>query len=106
MKKVVLFAVILGILTGGIIFYAQKMQEETAPQVVVHKLKEEIKIVHPRWKDVFVNDEEEAGRIYRKANKDYATILDMTDDSITIEWDRWGVEKFVKDKDGSYKLSN
>lgn len=105
MKKIILFAVVLGVLTGGIIFYAQKMQEETVPQVVVQQLKQEIQIVHPKWKDVFVNDVE-PGRIYRKKTKEYATILELTDNSITIEWDRWGVEKFVKDKDGSYRLSN
>ena len=51
MRKVILFAVILGILTGGILFYAQKMQEETAPKVVVHKLKEEIKIISKRMSE-------------------------------------------------------
>lgn len=105
MKKVVLFAVILGILTGGIIFYAQKMQEEVVSQKAAYQLKTEIQIAHPSWSDVLVNDTE-PGRVYRKTNVDYATIIDMTDDSITIEWDRWGVEKFVKDKDGSYRLSN
>lgn len=105
MKKIILFAVVLGVLTGGIIFYAQRMQEETAPQVVIHQLKQEIQIAHPKWNDVFVNDAE-PGRIYRKKTKEYATILELTDNSITIEWDRWGVEKFVKDKDGTYKLSN
>lgn len=105
MKNVILFVAILGILTGGIVFYAQKTQENVVPLAKVYQLKEEIKVVHSKWEDTFVNDDE-PGRIYRKENKDYATILDMTDDSVTIEWDRWGVEKFVKDTDGSYKLSN
>lgn len=103
MKKIITFAVVLGILTGGIVFYTMRMQERAVQENVVKSLSKEIQLVHSAWKDSLVPDAEE-GRVYRKANKDMATIVELTDSIITIDWDGWGVETFEKDAEGNWKL--
>lgn len=99
MKKIITFAAILGILTGGIIFYSMRVQEETVATKAVKSLSEEILVKAPKWTDYLVPDKE-PGRVYRKSNQDPATIVDLTEDSITVDWDNWDGETFKKGPDG------
>ncbi len=102
MKKIITFAVILGVLTGGIIFYATRKIEENSTITAPKVLPAEIVVSQGQWKDTLVPDRE-PGRVYRKGNKDAATIVDLTDDTIVVDWDNWGVETFKKDQDNIWK---
>ena len=109
MKTVILSAAILGILTGGILYYAQHKQTNRTITIENSKknapaLTYDIPVKHPSWKDVLVPVKNETGRVQRKGVNDYATILELKPDSITIAWDNWGTETFVKQQDGTYTL--
>lgn len=104
MKTVILFAVILGVLSGGVYYY---VQQKTPTNVIeeqqnIPSLSEPITVKHPQWKDQLLPVQGEPGRVKREANSDYATILELTPDSITISWDRWGIETFKKNKEGIF----
>lgn len=106
MKTFITFAVVLGILTGGIYYYIQQktIENQEVEQQKNLVLTNEIPVQHPSWKDKFVAIPNEPGRMKRESGEDYATILELTPDSITVSWDRWGIETFKKDSDGIYKL--
>ncbi len=108
MKTIITFAVILGILSGGIYYYVQQKHDVNAviQQQETPVLTYNIPVNHPSWKDTLVPVQNEPGRVKRKSGNDYATILELTPDLITISWDRWGIETFKKNSDGTYKLSN
>ena len=59
-------------------------------------------IVHPFWNDYLVFDDE--ARIHRFQTNHKATSLEKNTNYITIKWDDWGVETFVKNKDNIYYL--
>lgn len=98
MKKIITFAVILGVLTGGILYYAMRKMEDQSKARDLKSLPTEISVNQGQWKDILVPDKEEIGRVYRKANTDYATIVSLTDDTLVLDWDNWGTETFKKDK--------
>ena len=60
-------------------------------------------VIHTSWNDYLVFDEEK--RIHRFQTNDEATILEKTTNHITIKWDNWGIETFVKDKNDTYHLN-
>ena len=102
MKKIIVFAVILGVLTGGIIFYTMRKAEEESAIIAPKVLPAAISVEQGHWKDMLVPDKE-PGRIHRQANNDAASILDLTDDTIVIDWDNWGIETFKKDQNNIWK---
>ncbi len=102
MKKIIIFAVVLGVLTGGIIFYTMNKAEEESNIIAPKILPAEISVEQGLWKDTLVPDKE-PGRVYRKANKDAATIVELTNDTIVVDWDNWGVETFKKDQNNIWK---
>lgn len=108
MKTIITFAVILGILSGGIYYYVQQKNDvnNAVEQQDVHVLTYNIPVKHPSWSDKLVPISSEPGRVKREAGNDYATILELTPDLITVSWDRWGIETFKKGADGTYTLSN
>ena len=109
MKTVILSAAILGVLTGGILYYAQYKQESQSINIEkslknAPTLTYDIPVKHPAWQDVLIPVENEAGRVQRKNMVDYATILELKPNFITVTWDNWGTETFEKQKDGIYTL--
>lgn len=44
-------------------------------------------------------------RLVNLGISDWGNVIEKTNDFIKVQWDNWGTEKFVKQKDGSYKLS-
>ena len=102
MKKIIIFAVILGVLTGGIIFYTMRKAEEESAMIAPKVLPASISVEQGSWSDMLVPDKE-PGRVYRKGNSDMATIMDLTDDTIVIDWDNWGIETFKKDQNNIWK---
>lgn len=102
MKKIIVFAIVLGVLTGGIIFYTMRKAEEEVDVIAPKSLPTEISVEQGRWSDILVPDKE-PGRVYRKSNKDAATIVELTNDTIVIDWDNWGVEAFHKEGNNIWK---
>lgn len=64
--------------------------------------KKEIQIEHPNWKDFFIY--ETPTRLCRmRISSECAKITQQTPASITIKWDNWGSETFIKQNNGVYK---
>ncbi len=97
MKKIITFAIVLGVLTGGIIFYSMRKLEDESLAVSPKSLPAEISVHHGSWDDILVPDKEPS-RVYRKSNQDMATVIDLSDDTIVVDWDNWGIETFKKDE--------
>lgn len=53
-----------------------------------------IHCIHPQWTDTLTIRGNRAER--QTPPHDIANILDLTDDAIRLQWDRWGEEHFVK----------
>ncbi len=105
MKTIITFAVILGILCGGIYYYEQiKKSDITNPVSLqnIASLQNEITINHPSWSDTLVPVQNEPGRVKRKDGGDFATIVELKPNSITISWDNWGIETFEKNENNIY----
>ncbi|MBR5130564.1 MAG: glycosyltransferase family 2 protein [Alphaproteobacteria bacterium] len=51
-------------------------------------------VVHSNWKDYFVFNDNRVCRHY--APRECANIINKTDDTLTIKWERWGTEIFEK----------
>lgn len=81
-----------------------------SPEALQRKIQEvcppanALQINHPSWQDYFVFDSET--RLHRHYGKDEATILEKTADTIKIQWDKWGIETFIQQPDGTYILQN
>lgn len=62
----------------------------------------QIQLSHPFWQDIVaVNN----GRVRRSAQKgEFGHIVRETEDVLTIKWDNWGNETFVRNGDGVYVL--
>ena len=55
------------------------------------------------WQDQMISEGE--NRLYRLSiPTEKATITERTENSITVKWDRWGTELFVKQDDGTYLI--
>ena len=104
MKTVITVAVILGVLSGGIYYYVQQKSVDSVfmEQQSIPSLSEPVAAEHTMWKDRFVPIQGEPGRVKRESNDDYATILELTPDSITVSWDKWGIEIFKKNEKGVF----
>ncbi len=62
---------------------------------------DEVFMHHPEWDDtVIISD----NRLIR-SNKDSATVLHYDDKKLTVQWDNWGKETFIRDRKGVYKFS-
>ena len=59
--------------------------------------------IHPAWKSrmEFVGN----NRLKSEAG-DFATILEMTDNTISINWDKYGRELYQREKNGFFYLKN
>ena len=60
------------------------------------------KVKHPGWSSDFVflpNN-----RFAKATDGDPGKVLTHTDTEITVKWDNWGTETFIKDKNGTYQL--
>ncbi len=118
MKTIIFYTALIGILSGGIYYYVQSNGgmdmttttisetpiETTATKDVV-SLTKTIAVVHPKWSGNLVAVENEPGRVKREKQGDTATIVELTDNSITVSWDKWGVEEFVQGENGKYTLN-
>ena len=69
--------------------------DSSAPREIVYTF------IHPAWIDT-VRVYGQSG--YRVSNGDRARIVKQTDSSITLSWEKWGEEAFVRNSDGSYHL--
>lgn len=58
-------------------------------------------VKHSSWNDFFVFNDEKVCRF--KMSTECAKILEKTQDTLTIKWDRWGTETFHK-KDGVWMI--
>lgn len=58
-------------------------------------------LVHPEWMDTVRIYGQSS---YRVSNGDRARVVRQTDSSITLGWEKWGEEVFVRNPDGSYHL--
>lgn len=106
MKTVITFAIILGILSGGIYYYVENkgLTSIEAQEIQYPTLTENLDVQHPSWSGTLIPVPNEDGRVQRKDTNDYATVLELTPEMIKISWDNWGIEIFQKDTDGVYKL--
>ena len=58
-----------------------------------------IKVSHREWGMDYLIFEEGSKRVFRKLNKEEATVLNFTqNEKITVKWDRWGEETFLFDE--------
>lgn len=69
--------------------------DSSAPRETVYTF------IHPAWMDT-VRVYGQSG--YRVSNGDRARIVKQTDSCITLRWEKWGEEAFVRNPDGSYHL--
>ena len=60
-------------------------------------------LFHPYWTDSLVILGNRARRI---TCGDEAEVLDISENAVTLRWDHWGTERFVKDSRGAYVLEN
>lgn len=58
-------------------------------------------LIHPEWMDTVRIYGQSS---YRVSNGDRARVVRQTDSSITLGWEKWGEEVFVRNPDGSYHL--
>ncbi|MBR3913636.1 MAG: glycosyltransferase family 2 protein [Alphaproteobacteria bacterium] len=59
-------------------------------------------VKHKFWDDFFIFDGK--NRVYRHSNKDAATIVKNTSDTLIIDWDKYGTEEFKKDNPTKYSF--
>ncbi len=112
MKTIIFYTALVAILSGGIYYYVQSSgnMDSTVTSSIsapvdsknIKSLTETISITHPKWTDNLVGIKDEPGRVKRERQGDEATIVELTDNSITISWDNWGVEQFDKGANGKY----
>lgn len=57
------------------------------------------------WHDVVLISFKHKVAVRSGGHKDSASVLHYDKDSITVKWDRWGEETFVRQADGSYRAS-
>ncbi|MBR4926846.1 MAG: glycosyltransferase family 2 protein, partial [Alphaproteobacteria bacterium] len=74
----------------------EKLKEQRCPQ----NFEQAIWVKHKYWDDFFIF--EGTNRLYRHANKDSATVVKNTPQSITIKWDNYGIEEFEKKSPNTY----
>ncbi|MBR5130311.1 MAG: glycosyltransferase family 2 protein [Alphaproteobacteria bacterium] len=72
----------------------QKVLEETLKKYCPTDIANATWVKHKFWDDFFVF--EGKNRIHRYANKDAATIIKDTPNTLVIKWDRYGTEEFKK----------
>lgn len=69
--------------------------DASAPREIV------LTLIHPEWMDtVRIYGQS----VYRVSNGDRARMVKQTDSSLTLRWEKWGEEVFVRYTDGSYHL--
>ena len=61
-----------------------------------------MEIGHPQWYDIVRIF---GGRACRFQRNDWADVLSLTDEEVTLKWDQWGTETFRRRDDGSFFLS-
>lgn len=61
-----------------------------------------IRMRHPQWKDDVRLSSNVACRAHRA---DTASVVQESDTSITLKWDRWGIETFNLNAEGVYELA-
>lgn len=71
------------------------VSDASAPREIVFTL------IHPQWMDAVRVFGESSCRV---SNGDRARVVKRTDSSITLRWDKWGEEVFVRNPDGAYHL--
>ena len=64
--------------------------------------KNAIWVKHKFWDDFFIFEGNK--RIHRYSNKDAATIIKNTSDTLVIDWDKYGTEEFKKDNPTKYSF--
>lgn len=69
------------------------------PTSMDHRL---IRMRHPQWKDDVRLSSNVACRVHRA---DTASVVHESDTSITMKWDRWGIETFNLNAEGVYDLA-
>lgn len=62
----------------------------------------QIQLKHPFWTDSLLIKEKRVSRV--NAVGELGKIVHQTKESLTIKWDKWGQETFVRGKDGVYTL--
>lgn len=60
-----------------------------------------LELRHPGWCDHFHLLGKEG---CRAANEDHASIQEFTDHQLCVKWDQWGVECFVRESDGGFRM--
>lgn len=61
-------------------------------------------VIHPSWNDAFIIKD---GRVCRElVSKECGVLVSRTDSEVTVKWDRWATETFVKNKEGIWVLKS
>ncbi len=60
-------------------------------------------LVHPLWEDTVIV---KGNRICRSAKPDDCASIRSDDDQLTVKWDKWSQETFIRQKDGRYYVSD
>lgn len=60
-----------------------------------------LELWHPVWRSRFRVLGKDGCRV---SGGDHTSILEFTGDVLRVKWDKWGVECFVRDKDGCFRL--
>ena len=86
------------VMRGGLLdqqFIVRNRSVSTDPANHEHILE----LHHPEWHDLLQIIGNRATRITRD---DHANVLSFTSDSITVHWDKWGEETYIKQPSGFY----
>ena len=59
-------------------------------------------VKHKFWDDFFIFEGEK--RVHRYSNKDAATVIKNTADTLIVDWDKYGTEEFKKQRNNKYIL--
>jgi len=79
-------------------------QERQAFQM--SNLPETIQVFHPDWGEVNTLKFVTTDRIVRKWSGDAATVLDFDDERLTLRWDDFGTETFIRGDNGVYEYAD
>lgn len=72
----------------------QKTLEQTVSASCPANLDNALLTKHPYWEDLLIRESDK--RFIRFSSQDTASVVDETPDSLTLKWDNYGTETFIK----------
>lgn len=101
MNKIISFLTVLFVLNSGILYYTHQLDMLNKDALIPIVLSQPIRAKHTVWEDTILPDAEK-GRVYRKKNNTKGTLIELNNNQIVIDWDKWGIEIFEKSSDDVY----